>query len=124
MTWSLELAAAALALLAPLVVAGQPVPRTLRADASHTFSVYVAGPTDARAGVVLVHDWFGVSPFFLGAAERHAREKLCRVVFLFTHSSRVPGFPARRRYTQVARVDDPPVGHASLSHATWLDPRA
>ena len=33
---------------------------------------YVAGPSDARAGVVLVHDWFGVSPFYTQAAEKLA----------------------------------------------------
>jgi carboxymethylenebutenolidase len=34
--------------------------------------VHVAGPSDARAGVVLVHDWFGVSPFYTQAAEKLA----------------------------------------------------
>jgi len=33
---------------------------------------YAAGPSDARAGVVLVHDWFGVSPFYMQAAEKLA----------------------------------------------------
>ena len=33
---------------------------------------YEAGPSDARAGVVLVHDWFGVSPFYTQAAEKLA----------------------------------------------------
>jgi carboxymethylenebutenolidase len=47
--------------------------QTLRADASHSFTVYVAGPRDAVEGVVLVHDFFGVSPFFLGAVDRLAK---------------------------------------------------
>lgn len=46
---------------------------TLRADSSHRFTVYVAGPRDAAQGVVLVHDFFGVSPFFLGAIDRFAK---------------------------------------------------
>lgn len=47
--------------------------QTLRADSSHSFTVYVAGPRDAAEGVVLVHDFFGVSPFFLAAVDRLAK---------------------------------------------------
>jgi len=37
------------------------------------FVSYVAGPATASACVVLVHDWFGVSPFYTDAAERLGR---------------------------------------------------
>jgi len=70
---NLRLYAIAVALLAPLTARAQPTRQTLQADSSHSFSVYVAGRPDATAGVVLVHDWFGVSPFFLAAVERLAR---------------------------------------------------
>ena len=35
-----------------------------------TVTVYVSGPEDADAAIVLVHDWFGVSPFFREAIAR------------------------------------------------------
>ena len=43
---------------------------TLQTASSEPFTAYAAGPQDARAGVVLVHDWFGVSPFYTQAAEK------------------------------------------------------
>lgn len=45
---------------------------TLQTSASEPFTAYVAGPEDATKAVVLVHDWFGVSPFYTEAAERLA----------------------------------------------------
>lgn len=47
---------------------------TLKTASAHPFDVYMDGPTDAKAGIVLVHDWFGVSPAYLGAAERLAKQ--------------------------------------------------
>ena len=36
----------------------------LTAENDETFNVYVSGPKEAATAVILVHDWFGVSPFF------------------------------------------------------------
>lgn len=47
---------------------------TLHTTSSEPFTVYVDGPANARAGVVLVHDWFGVSPFYTEAAARLAAQ--------------------------------------------------
>ena len=49
-------------------------PMTLHTTASEQFTAYVDGPKDAEHGVVLVHDWFGVSPFYTEAAERLAKD--------------------------------------------------
>jgi carboxymethylenebutenolidase len=49
------------------------VPMTLHTSAE-TFTAYVDGAEDAGKGVVLVHDWFGVSPFYTAAAEKLAAE--------------------------------------------------
>ncbi len=46
---------------------------TLHTVSSEAFTVYVAGPSDAPEGIVLAHDWFGVSPSFLDATERLAK---------------------------------------------------
>jgi len=43
------------------------------------FVSYMAGPQTAGECVVLVHDWFGVSPFYTDAAERLARQGYCVV---------------------------------------------
>jgi carboxymethylenebutenolidase len=43
---------------------------TLHTASSEPFTAYAAGPQNAHAGVVLVHDWFGVSPFYTQAAEK------------------------------------------------------
>lgn len=37
------------------------------------FSAYSAGPENAKAGIVLVHDWFGDSDFFQQSAQRLAK---------------------------------------------------
>src|SRR5689334_1336538 len=47
---------------------------TLVTSASESFTAYVAGPEDATRAIVLVHDWFGVSPFYTEAAERLASQ--------------------------------------------------
>src|SRR6476660_8294700 len=49
-------------------------PMTLYTTSSEPFTAYVVGPKKARQGVVLVHDWFGASPFYIEAAERLARQ--------------------------------------------------
>lgn len=55
-------------------VLARAMPITLQTASSEPFEVYVAGPKDAAKGVVLVHDWFGVSPFYTDAAERLAKD--------------------------------------------------
>ena len=60
-------------LIAPAAFA-KATQETLTTASSHAFSVYVDGPADAKVGVVLVHDWFGVSPFVFDAAERLAHD--------------------------------------------------
>jgi carboxymethylenebutenolidase len=47
---------------------------TLYTASSEPFTAYVAGPSNARAGVVLVHDWFGVSPFYTEAEDKLAAD--------------------------------------------------
>lgn len=70
-----ELRTAALTLMASLAMraASAQTAKTLHADSTHSFAVYVGGPRDAAEGIVLVHDFFGVSPFFLGAVDRLAK---------------------------------------------------
>ena len=63
---------ALLVLISPRAATAQKA-QTLSLDSSGSFAVYVAGPRDAAEGVVLVHDFFGVSPFFLGAVDRLAK---------------------------------------------------
>jgi carboxymethylenebutenolidase len=62
-----------LTLLAAPPLFARPAAMTLHTS-YESFTTYVAGPKDARKGIVLVHDWFGVSPFYTEAAERLARE--------------------------------------------------
>jgi GNAT superfamily N-acetyltransferase len=63
----------------------------------------------------------GLGSKLLGAIERHAREKRCCLVLLSSHSFQAPGFYARKGYTQVARVNDHPVGHSSAVYTKRLD---
>src|SRR5215208_5293760 len=63
----------ALLVLLALREAPAQTAQTLSLDSSRSFAVYVAGPRDAAEGIVLVHDFFGVSPFFLGAVDRLAK---------------------------------------------------
>ncbi|HUG23684.1 dienelactone hydrolase family protein [Piscinibacter sp.] len=78
---------AILSLLAPLAATAQPSTESLQADSSNRFTVHVAGPADAKAGIVLVHDWFGVSRFYLDATQRLA-EKGYRVVAVDLYEGR------------------------------------
>jgi len=61
----------------PLFASTRPV--TLTTASATSFVSYVAGPETASACVVLVHDWFGVSPSYTGAAERLAEQGYCVV---------------------------------------------
>jgi GNAT superfamily N-acetyltransferase len=63
----------------------------------------------------------GLGSELLRAVERYAREKNCRVVFLSTHSLQAPGFYERHGYTPIARIEDQPLGHASIFYAKRLD---
>jgi GNAT superfamily N-acetyltransferase len=63
----------------------------------------------------------GIGTELLNAVERHARDKQCRVVLLGSHTFQAPGFYARRGYEQVARINDHPVGHASIFFTKRLD---
>lgn len=65
----------------------------------------------------------GLGSELLQAVERHAREEGCRLVLLSTHSFQAPEFYARQGYEPVARVNDHPVGHASIFYAKRLDAR-
>ena len=49
------------------------MPITLHTGSSEPFTAYVAGPKDASKAIVLVHDWFGVSPFYSEAADKLAK---------------------------------------------------
>jgi carboxymethylenebutenolidase len=63
---------AVFALLASSTLFAKAMPETLHTS-SEAFTAYVEGPTEAREGIVLVHDWFGVSPFYLDAMQRLAK---------------------------------------------------
>ena len=62
-----------LCVAAPTLFA-RPATTTLYTASSEPFTAYVAGPKDARTGVVLVHDWFGITPFYTQAAEKLAAQ--------------------------------------------------
>ena len=51
-------------------VFAQPTPITLHTDSSESFTAFVAGPKEASRAVVLAHDWFGVSPAYMEAADK------------------------------------------------------
>ena len=71
---SVLLCHALFSLLATAPLFGRITPLTLHTPSSEPFTVYVAGPREADRGIVLVHDWFGVSPFYLEATEKLANE--------------------------------------------------
>lgn len=64
----------------------------------------------------------GMGSALLAAAERHARTKGCRLIFLATHTFQAPRFYARHGYLPIARIPDHPVGHASIHLAKTLGP--
>ncbi len=43
---------------------------TLSTSSGESFGAFVAGPKDAQAAVLIVHDWFGVTDMTRGAVER------------------------------------------------------
>jgi carboxymethylenebutenolidase len=47
-----------------------PAAITIYTARSEPFAAQVAGPKESSKAVVLVHDWFGVSPFYVDAAEK------------------------------------------------------
>ena len=55
----------------PLLAKASPV--ALHTDTSEAFTAYAEGPEESGEAIVLVHDWFGVSPFYTEASERLAR---------------------------------------------------
>ena len=66
----------------------------------------------------------GVGSELLETVERHAHAKRCRLVIVSSHSFQAPEFYARKGYREVARVNDHPVGHASIFFAKRLDERS
>jgi carboxymethylenebutenolidase len=67
-----RLCLALLLLLATQLSFARAAAMTLHTASSEPFTVYATGPQNAHTGVVLVHDWFGVSPFYTEAAEKLA----------------------------------------------------
>jgi carboxymethylenebutenolidase len=65
---------AVLMLLVAVPGFGNTAIETLQTASAHKFSAYVDGPRDAGVGIVLVHDWFGVTPFYSQAVERLAKD--------------------------------------------------
>ena len=63
----------------------------------------------------------GLGSNLLGAVERHAREKRCRLILVSSHSFQAPEFYVRMGFDQVATIIDHPVGHSSLFYAKRLD---
>jgi carboxymethylenebutenolidase len=61
-------------LLAGLPALAAPDAETVTTADGQPFTAYVDGPQDAERAVVLVQDWFGVTPFYLEAAERLAQQ--------------------------------------------------
>src|SRR5678815_2883494 len=61
---------AALLCLSATSAFAHATPTTLHTANAESFTAYVDGPKDAQRGVVLVHDWFGVSPFYTQAVEK------------------------------------------------------
>lgn len=45
-------------------------PITLHTASAESFAAFVAGPKDASKAIVLAHDWFGVSPAYMEAADK------------------------------------------------------
>lgn len=65
----------------------------------------------------------GLGSELLDAVERHAREKGCRLVLLWTHSFQAPAFYVGRGYQLTGRVADHPVGYSSGVYVKRLDGR-
>ena len=63
----------------------------------------------------------GLGSKMLRAIEHYALDKHCRMVLLSTHSFQAPQFYERHGYKPVARIEDHPIGHASIFYAKRLD---
>jgi carboxymethylenebutenolidase len=48
--------------------------KTVSLDDGKEFRIFVSGPSNSNKGILLVHDWFGVSPFYNEAAERLSKD--------------------------------------------------
>lgn len=62
----------------------------------------------------------GLGSELLDAVERHALDKACRLVVLWTHSFQAPDFYAARGYQRAARIADHPVGYWSSLYVKHL----
>jgi GNAT superfamily N-acetyltransferase len=65
----------------------------------------------------------GLGSNLLGAVERHAREKRCRLILVSSHSFQAPEFYVRKGYEPMAHIEDHPVGHSSSFYAKRLERR-
>ena len=63
----------------------------------------------------------GLGGELLDAVERHACEKGCKQVVLWTHSFQAPAFYTRRGYRLTARIADHPVGYSSGLYVKRLE---
>jgi GNAT superfamily N-acetyltransferase len=66
------------------------------------------------------HRGKGMGGSLLEKAERHAKDKGCKVVLLASHSFQAPGFYTRMGYEQQASIKDNPVGYSSIFFAKRL----
>jgi N-acetylglutamate synthase-like GNAT family acetyltransferase len=64
----------------------------------------------------------GLGTALLAAAERHAKQQNCRVVFLSSHSFQAPDFYERQGYQRLATVQGDPPHHSNVFLAKQLDP--
>ena len=71
---SLYVLLACLCGLATPPVFAEIMPVSLRTASSEAFTAYVAGPAESSRGIVVIHDWFGISPFYTEAAEKLASQ--------------------------------------------------
>jgi carboxymethylenebutenolidase len=108
-----------LILLATAPLFAREIAMTLHTASSEPFTVYVSGPDDARKGVVLVHDWFGVSPFYTEAAERLAKQQY-RVVAVDLYDGRHAA-THEEASALLAAVHDDIAGREVDAAIKWLD---
>ena len=71
--WFLLASLGGMSLLSVGVLADPRLER-LHTDGGVDIPLYMDGPKTATTGVVLVHDWFGISPFILESAARLSRD--------------------------------------------------